>query len=65
MASQKAGQIPAFCVFRPARSAGSESSTDLRYARAMKIVDVRHPLVKHKLGLMRAAGISNAVRESA
>ncbi|GAB3090632.1 uracil phosphoribosyltransferase [Lysobacter terrae] len=24
----------------------------------MKIVEVRHPLVKHKLGLMRAAGIS-------
>jgi uracil phosphoribosyltransferase len=32
----------------------------------MKIVEVRHPLVRHKLGLMRAAGISTkAFRELA
>jgi uracil phosphoribosyltransferase len=24
----------------------------------MKIVEVRHPLIRHKLGLMRRAGIS-------
>lgn len=30
----------------------------MRYARRMKIVEIRHPLVRHKLGLMRAAGIS-------
>ena len=31
---------------------------DLFYAPPMKIVEVSHPLVKHKLGLMRVAGIS-------
>lgn len=30
----------------------------LRAAAGMKIIEVRHPLIQHKLGLMRRAGIS-------
>ena len=36
----------------------SSAHSNLRYPPAMKITEVRHPLVKHKLGLMRVASIS-------
>lgn len=36
----------------------------IRYARCMKIIEVRHPLVQHKIGLLRDASLSiKAFRE--